>query len=168
MSKYRYISRIDSADKHTHGWYVRVKVGTAQFQKLFSDKAFSGKRKALTAALDYRDELEKRKAEVKPPQKFRIAYPFGSKIISNTGIAGISESWLKVRKRTHHVFQVSWRENLSQARNKKFYVSKYGNREEALADAITFRIEKEKEMINAYHKRLKMIKEKLLEPQPEE
>lgn len=166
--KYRYISRIDSEDKHTHGWYVRVKVGTALYQKLFSDKSFDGKRKALNAALDYRDELERRRADVKPAQKFRIGYPFSSKIISNTGIAGISESWLKVRKRIHHVFQVSWRDNLTQPRNKKYYVSKYANRNEALADAIEFRSAKEIEMLKCYHDRLVQIKKQLLEPVEEE
>jgi hypothetical protein len=168
MGKYRYISRIENEKKHTFGWYVRVKVGDAMYQKLFSDKTYGGKRQALSAALDYRDELEKRKALVKPTPKYRIGYPFGGRINSNTGISGISESFLRVRKRSHHVIQVSWRENLTQPRNKKFYISKIGSRETALMQAIEFRMAREKEMLEAYHARLEGIAEQLRHHKPEE
>ena len=56
-SKYHGISRIDS--KHTHGWYVRVYANGGVFvSKLFSDRLYGGKQKALENAIKYRDHNE--------------------------------------------------------------------------------------------------------------
>ena len=49
------ISRVDT--RATHGYQVRMRRRRVSFDKFFSDKKFGGKRKALLAARDYRDEL---------------------------------------------------------------------------------------------------------------
>lgn len=61
------IARIDQPEKHTHGWYVRVRVKNKVVSKYFADKQFGGKTKALAQAIRFRDKLLKGK----PPPKAR-------------------------------------------------------------------------------------------------
>lgn len=58
MSKLRHISRFEYG--RTIAWWVRVYRGEKLYSKLFSDRAYGGKRKALAKALAYRDRLLKR------------------------------------------------------------------------------------------------------------
>ncbi len=49
------ITRLDY--KRTHGWWVRFERGEDHIRKLFSDKTYGGKNKALSAARQFRDGL---------------------------------------------------------------------------------------------------------------
>ena len=49
------ISRIDSGS--THGWFVRSYRAGRTYSKLFSDRKYGGKNKALQLAKSHRDEL---------------------------------------------------------------------------------------------------------------
>ena len=52
------ISRIDQDERRTHGWYVRVRLRSGRYaSKLFSDKMHGSKKKALDAAVAYRDAM---------------------------------------------------------------------------------------------------------------
>ena len=57
---YKGISRIDSA--RAVGWFVRVSWHGEHVRKFFSDGVNGGKRKALEAALEFRDRTEKQLA----------------------------------------------------------------------------------------------------------
>jgi len=72
------ISRIDQDERRTHGWYVRVRLRSGRYaSKLFSDKMHGSKKKALDAAVAYRDAMtpesepkaSKKKAARKPAKK---------------------------------------------------------------------------------------------------
>lgn len=60
MKRYRNITRMDY--ERTHGWWVRFQFGASQpgqrevLSKHFSDGTHGGKRKALAAAIAWRDE----------------------------------------------------------------------------------------------------------------
>src|SRR5689334_8326976 len=58
-SGHKGISRIDQPSRNTLGWYVRVMFDGKQVAKFFSDKSHGGRKKALDAAVRYRDEAEK-------------------------------------------------------------------------------------------------------------
>lgn len=57
------ISRIDQPSKHTHGWYVRVRVSEKIHSKFFPDHRLGSKGKALKAAETYRDQLLRMQAK---------------------------------------------------------------------------------------------------------
>src|SRR5436305_1803291 len=59
-SGYKGISRIDQESRNTFGWYVRVMFNGKQVSKFFSDKVHGNRKKALDAAVKYRDEAEKK------------------------------------------------------------------------------------------------------------
>ena len=62
-NKNRNITRIDidpgEGKAGTHGYEVRFMRRGQTFEKFFGDSVYGGKRKALTAARDHRDELER-------------------------------------------------------------------------------------------------------------
>ncbi len=78
------ISRIDDDHHHTHAWRVSFQRRGKRYVKNFPDKKWGGKRKALTAAKDYRDNFIRQN----PPLSRR---EFCSIIRSNnsTGITGV-------------------------------------------------------------------------------
>jgi hypothetical protein len=56
--KLKNISRIDSAAKRTHGWYVRVSWNQTIYRRFFSDLACGGMTRALIRAVEFRDDIE--------------------------------------------------------------------------------------------------------------
>lgn len=76
----RYLARMDYG--RTHGWWIRLQY--ANQQKMFSDRKWGGKRKALLAAIRYRNEMRK---------QFPVPAPRGSHATdkrNNTGTVGVS------------------------------------------------------------------------------
>ena len=57
MKRLRNIARIDSIANRTHAWTVMLRRYNDVILKMFSDGVYGGKRKALNAALEYRDAL---------------------------------------------------------------------------------------------------------------
>lgn len=57
MKHYHNLRRIDDNSRRTHAWLVQVQRRGHIIIKMFSDSLYSGKQKALTAALAYRDAL---------------------------------------------------------------------------------------------------------------
>lgn len=57
MKRLRNICRIDHEASHTHAWRVTLQRCNDMILKTFSDAVYGGKRKALNAALEYRDAL---------------------------------------------------------------------------------------------------------------
>lgn len=144
--KLKNISRIDS--KNTHGWYVRVYLNGKVFAaKLFSDKICGGKEKALKYATLYRDHNQM-VADLQRSQTKRVRRkPFFSSTArkNSTGVIGVNEVHTTIRGREVHYIQATWSEN-GQPRSKKFYVSRFRDRDGSMKEAIKLRKQKEKEM----------------------
>ncbi|MCB1090196.1 MAG: hypothetical protein KDL87_01600 [Verrucomicrobiae bacterium] len=126
------IKRIDSTK--THGWQVHVRRGGVLKTKLFSDRMHGGKRAALDAAKDHRDELLSSMAKLaKPLWKIKRTPR------TNTGQLGVSltEYTNKSGKR-RKVITVTARQSLGKAVNRKFSVDKLGY-EKAVKQAVAWR-----------------------------
>lgn len=140
------ISRIDS--KNTHGWYVRIYGNGGVYScKLFSDRQFGSKQKALDNAKRYRDheqmvaDLHKRDLRNKGKQPFLRKPPKNNV----SGVVGVHEVKTKVNGKPVHYYQATWTEN-KKARSKKFYVTNKRSAEEAFKLAAEHRKQKEREM----------------------
>lgn len=130
------ISRIDSGS--THGWFVRVYRNGKTYSKLYSDKKYGGKEKALRYA-EKAQELAQESIE-------QIPKKYTERMVTNTsrnktGIVGVSKTRKKNRSGTHNwYYQVTWTEGPGVVKNKQWSISKYGDRE-ALKMAVNFRDE---------------------------
>lgn len=126
------IKRIDSTK--THGWQVHVRRGGVLKTKLFSDKVFKGKRKALDAAKVHRDELLEEMAKLAKPL-WRIKRTPRT----NTGKLGVSlTEYSNKSGKKRQVITVTAREKLGKAVNRKFSVDKLGY-EKAVKKAVAWR-----------------------------
>ena len=150
LIKYKNISRIDS--KNTHGWYVRIYLNGGVFaSKLFSDRICNGKDKALRNAILYRDHNQMVADVNKQPYK-KKRKPIFDKLTKNnkSGIVGVNEVHTKIRNRPVHYIQATWSEDFK-PKSKKFYITKFRTREEALKSAIELRKSKEKEILENWN-----------------
>ncbi|MCK5032897.1 MAG: hypothetical protein KAS18_04660 [Calditrichia bacterium] len=150
LIKYKNISRIDS--KNTHGWYVRIYLNGGVFaSKLFSDRICNGKDKALKNAILYRDHNQMVADVNKQPYK-KKRKPIFDKLTKNnkSGIVGVNEVHTKIRNRPVHYIQATWSEDFK-PKSKKFYITKFRTREEALKSAIELRKSKEKEILENWN-----------------
>ena len=57
MKRLKNIRRIDNEANSTYAWLVQVQRGEQTTVKMFSDGKHGGKRKAMQAAIAYRDEF---------------------------------------------------------------------------------------------------------------
>ncbi|NNE90593.1 MAG: hypothetical protein HKN23_03010 [Verrucomicrobiales bacterium] len=126
------IKRIDSPK--THGWQVHVRRGGVLKTKLFSDRVYGGKRKALEAAEEYRDQLLSEMAGLaKPLWKIKRTPR------TNTGHLGVSLTEYENKSgKKRKVITVTAREKLGKAVNRKFSVDKLGY-EQAVKKAVSWR-----------------------------
>jgi len=126
------IKRIDSTK--THGWQVHVRRGGRLSTKLFSDRVYKGKAKALTAAKKYRDGLVKDMAKYAKPL-WRIKRTPRT----NTGELGVSQTHYTNRSgKKRKVITVTVRSELGKAVNRKFSVDKLGYKD-AVKQAVAWR-----------------------------
>lgn len=137
------ISRMDHG--RTHGWFVRAYRNYKVYSKLFSDRKFGGKNKALAEAKTYLARLESEIA--KEPA---IRKPFRTKAQPNNklGVVGVSETAKKSGSgKLMPCFTVYWRGDDGKARNYAFYFSRYGSRDAALKAAVAHRRKLEREKL---------------------
>jgi len=126
------IKRIDSTK--THGWQVHVRRGGRLRTKLFSDRLYKGKAKALDAAKKYRDDLVDEMAKFAKPL-WRIKRTPRT----NTGELGVSKTHYTNRSgKKREVITVTVRSELGKAVNRKFSVDKLGYKE-AVKRAVAWR-----------------------------
>jgi len=140
------ISRIDS--KSTHGWFVRVYRDSKVHAKFFSDGVHRGREAALQIACAYRDSYEREN----PPNHFSRRVYSKRQRNNKSGVTGVSETHGRARGGRGEkmpCFNVSWNPYPGVARSKKFYVSKYDDREAALNAAIEFRKAREVEILQS-------------------
>ncbi|MDX1524366.1 MAG: hypothetical protein R3264_22235, partial [Anaerolineae bacterium] len=93
-SGYKSISRIDTPDKRTHGWYVRVYFNRTMHAKFFSDARFDSKEAALAEAIRYRDEIERQIGKPRTDRHVVTASPR-----NQSGVIGVQRKVKRTRSR---------------------------------------------------------------------
>lgn len=164
------ISRIDSSN--THGWYVRIYANGGVFtSKLFSDRQYGSKAKALESAVVFRDhnqmvaDLQKSEGNY-PPRK-----PFYKKPPKNnvSGVVGVHKVISIIGGKEMTYFQSTWNKD-GKLLTKKFYVTKKRTEEEAFEQAKAYRKKVEDELWaqyeKDYEKYLKKMKKLKMKPIP--
>jgi hypothetical protein len=144
-SGYKGISRIDQPSRNTYGWYVRVMFKGATRCKFFSDKTSGSKRKALEAAILYRNKAE---MELGRPRTDRLVSSGSGR--NETGVTGVNISRQVVnteegQKEIKKYYVVSWSPWPGKTCTKMVSIEKYGEKG-ALLRACRIRREKEREM----------------------
>lgn len=144
----RNITRIDidpgDGKIGTHGYEVRFMRRGEKFEKFFGDSACGGKRKALAAARQYRDELE---AQFPPYSRKEVAEIKSKR--NTSGIVGVrlaeevDRRWPNEPVYLYWVAQ--WSPKPGVRKTKRFSVDKYGE-EDALRLAMKARKDGVKQM----------------------
>src|SRR4051812_9355987 len=127
-SGYKGISRIDQPSRNTFGWYVRVMFSGTTRCKFFSDKASGSQRKALEAAIRYRDKVE---IELGRPRTDRLVSSGSGK--NETGVTGVNISKQVVKtkdgeKIINKYYVVNWSPWPGKTCRKMVSIEKYGER----------------------------------------
>lgn len=137
ISGYKNISRIDDYRKKQHCWYVRVNWKKQYYARQFSDKQYDGKARALEAAVEYRNQIER---EIGKPRSERLV--LGAPRLSNTGQRGIRRIKVKQQKRGKDywwdVYQVTYHPAPGVTKRTSVSIQKYGE-EEAFRKACAIR-----------------------------
>lgn len=132
ITKNRGISRIDSEVCRTYGWYVRARFNGKVISKLFSDKKYGGKAKALMKARRYYkksfETLIKKYSDFNPnkvPAKIIVS----QNRKNNTGVVGVQKITKHNSGGTVYVaYRVNWTDKTGKSRNKFFSVEKWGDK----------------------------------------
>lgn len=140
---YKSISRIDQPEKHTHGWYVRVRYGKKQLTKFFNDKQNGGKVKALSAAVRYRDASEKKLGK---PRTDRFVVGRLANQRDSVGVRLVIKTSRTVSGeiRESPAYEVTWSPEPNVVQRTSISIRKHGKRE-ALRMARELRRSKEKQ-----------------------
>jgi hypothetical protein len=133
ITKNKGISRIDSEACRTYGWYVRARFDGKVISKLFSDKKYGGKAKALMKARRYYkrslEKLIKKHSDLKTdtlPVKTIVT----RNRKNNTGVVGVQKITKHNNGGTVYVaYRVNWTDKSGKSRNKFFSIDKFGNKE---------------------------------------
>lgn len=143
------ISRIDS--QSTHGWFVRVYRDGSVHSKFFSDGVHGGKRKALTAAREYKAEYEREHPAGPLPGYPSVPFRTRPPRNNTSGVVGVSETFQRARDGSRlRCFCVSWCPRRNTPRSKRFYHHLYDSREEAFKAAVEFRKAREEEILRRF------------------
>ncbi len=147
-SGYKGISRIDQISRNTYGWYLRVRCYGIMYSKFFSDKKFGNKNKALQAAVEFRDDLER---ELGLPRTDR--YVVMQSPHNKTGVIGIQRKVKKHRKKSGeysywNVFEVTYNPEPGVTKKTSVSIDLHGEKE-AFRRACLIRRQKEREIYGA-------------------
>lgn len=144
-SGYKSISRIDTPDKRTHGWYVRVYFNRTMHSKFFSDSIYGGADESLQEAINYRNEIERKIGKPRTDRHVVTASPR-----NQSGVIGVQRKTKRSRGRNGKisecdVFEVTWNPEPNVIRRTSVSIDRYGE-EEAFRRACAIRRKKEQEM----------------------
>jgi AP2 domain len=135
MNRLHHISRVDHEASRTHAWFVRVRRCYCNARKVFSDGVLGGKRKALKAAIEYRDAL----LNSLTSSDHEIWTRTRVRRNNRSGTAGVARYERPANPTTGHrqtYWAASWVDENGASRARKFSVSVYGERQaERLARA---------------------------------
>ena len=125
---HRFIRRIDNEVTRTHSWHVAIRSRNQAVTRHFSDSVHGGKRKALKAAIAFRDEMLAKLRDTDYSVWLR------RKRSSNTsGIVGVAR-YVNVSQSEDHpleypYWQAFWRDHEGKRHTRTFSVLRYGERE---------------------------------------
>lgn len=151
--KMRYIVRFEHESGNSGYWQVKFQKGsdrsgkkTVVAQRTFMDRKYGGKRKALKAAKDWRDEMAVRLNKIEQPHALFKRYQTHAQ--NSTGVVGVYHvegADSKGRYRNH--YRVEWREadeyGKRQPRAKLFTIGT-ANKEKVFREAVRWRRQMEK------------------------
>lgn len=124
---HRFIRRIDNEVTRTHSWHVAIRSRNNAVTRHFSDSVYGGKRKALNAAIAFRDEMLTKFRDTEYSEWLR------RKRSNNTsGIAGVAR-YVNVSQSENHAseypyWQAFWRDHEGKRHTRTFSVLRYGER----------------------------------------
>jgi len=121
MKHLRNIRRIDDDSRRTHAWLVQVQRRSHIKIKLFSDGIFGGKKKALSAALEYRDAL----LAAPTPAEQNLWH---RTIVRRNNTSGIPGVGLFKRANGSERWVAFWIDETGRKRSRTFAVKSHGNR----------------------------------------
>jgi len=121
----RNITRIDAS---TRGYEVRVMRRGKGYCKLFSDSLCGGKRKALQAAREYRDELVAELADKEITRKQRARKKSVRNYSGVVGVRYVEETDSHGdREYTYGYWEAQWSPEPGKRKKRRFSVNKYGD-----------------------------------------
>jgi hypothetical protein len=128
VSRYRNITRIDTEANRTHAWRVTLQRMNRIEMKSFSDGVFGGKRKALRAAIEYRDSLLAEHAV----DKHRVWVRTRLRKNNTSGIPGVARYEVLANPNTGRraaFWLAFWVDEHGASRKRKFCVTLRGERQ---------------------------------------
>lgn len=140
----RNITRMEH--EKVRGYWVRVVKDGKLHQKLFSDGQYGGKRRALTAARTYRDDLRKRLYGEHADSVRRVCTSFKS---NSSGVVGVHYVEKQRGNSVSQAYVASWCPTKGgPQRHKYFSVKKLGKRE-AFRQAVEYRRARVQEILES-------------------
>ena len=127
MKRLRNIRRIDNAQKRTWAWLVQVQRNCEIDIKMFSDGVYGGKRKALLAAIAFRDQLLA-KESFYDYQIWRRSILRRNNTSGIPGVARYEKIANPATGRRDIFWLASWVDEYGASRKRKFSVLRYGER----------------------------------------
>lgn len=127
MIKHPNIKRIDTDINHTHAWLVQVQRQGEIFIKMFSDNPYGGKRKALKAAIEFRNSTLAKASGY----GYHIRRRTKLRRNNTSGISGVGryENVASPKTKRISIFWVAfWNDEHGVRRQRKFLVSQHGER----------------------------------------
>lgn len=121
----RNISRVETGA--TCGYQVRLKRGSQSWSKLFSDGVWGGKRRALAAAREYRDELEEQTKHL-ASRKSAALKNKGRTETKRAGVRFVVQYEPESAKGYYEYYVAQWSPEPGTRKTKRFSVNKYGKR----------------------------------------
>lgn len=128
MKRLRNICRIDNEITRTHAWHVTLQRCNDVILKMFSDGVHGGKRKALKAAVEFRDALLLQHS----PFEHQVWVRTRLRKNNTSGIPGVARYEVLANPRTgrREVFWLAfWVSENGASRKRKFSVLCYGERQ---------------------------------------
>ena len=144
--KYKSITRIDRPERGHLAWYVRVSFQGRLISKHFADRKHGGKRKALKAAITFRNQTEK---ELGKPRTDRMVVRCSPS--NKSGVIGVRRTTKRSRatqenRPTGNFFEVTWAQTPGQIKRAAFSIDRYGE-EEAFRRACKLRERKLRQIL---------------------
>ena len=131
MKHPRNISRMDHEAKRTYGWLVTLQRKGEIVVKMFSDGVYGGKRKALTATVEYRNILLNQHPSIESIE-YQIWVRNRLRRNNTSGIPGVGRYEVLANSNTGRgvaFWLACWTDEHGASRKRKFYVSCYGERQ---------------------------------------
>jgi hypothetical protein len=123
----RNITRIETT---TRGWEVRIMRRGKGHCKLFSDVPFGGKRKAMMAAREYRDQLIEELASKEISRKQRAKRKTQRNYSGVVGVRYVEETERRGENEyTYGYWEAQWSPSVGVRKKRRFSVNKYGDAE---------------------------------------